>query len=88
MASNINEKTKRNPYFKDVLKSIKDFDKYEDFALEGIGRTLIYIAKMVAILVLAVVVVSMYRFSVTTNKAISYFEENIKRLGLRNQPQS
>ena len=26
-----NKKIKRNGFFKDVLKSIKDFDKYEDF---------------------------------------------------------
>ena len=36
---NENKKVKGNGFFKDVLKSIKDFDKYEDFGLEGVGKT-------------------------------------------------
>ena len=30
---------KKEGFFKAFIKSIKDFDKYEDFALESIGNT-------------------------------------------------
>ena len=40
-----NEKIEKEGFFKNLLKSIKDFDKYEDFGLEGIGRTILYLIK-------------------------------------------
>ena len=43
---NENKKAKVNWFFKDVLKSIKDFDKYEDFGLEGVGKTSGYLIKL------------------------------------------
>ena len=48
-------KTKRS-FFKDVLKSIKDFDKYEDFLIEGMGRNVIYLSKIVAIFTLVIAI--------------------------------
>ena len=63
MTDNKKYTKEKNSFVKDVIKSIKDFDKYEDFALESLGRTLCYILKIVAILVLAITCVSIYQFS-------------------------
>ena len=43
------ETKKEEGFFKKVLKSIKDFDKYEDFALEGKGVAFKYLIKLIAI---------------------------------------
>ena len=45
---------KKEGFFKTVLKSIKNFEKYEDFGLEGMGKTASYLLKIVAIFTLVV----------------------------------
>lgn len=78
------EKTKKEGFFKKVLKSIKDFDKYEDFGLEGIGKTSVYLLQLVAIFTLVVTLMSVYKFSNSLNDAVTYFSENIKTLSYEN----
>ena len=56
MAENSNNKT-NNSFFKDIIKSVKDFDKYEDFALEGVKKSIVYILKIIAIFALVVTIV-------------------------------
>lgn len=80
MTNNKKYTKEKKSFVKDVIKSIKDFDKYEDFALESLGRTLCYILKIVAILVLAITCVSIYQFSQMFNTAIKYFENNIENV--------
>ena len=75
-----NEKIEKEGFFKSLLKSIKDFDKYEDFGLEGIGRTILYLIKLIAILAVVISAISTYRFSKTMNGVESYFDEKIKTL--------
>ena len=75
----IKAKNKRG-FFRNVLKSIKDFDKYEDFGLEGFGRTALYLIEIIAILVVILAGTSTYRFSKTMNDVKNYYEENIKVL--------
>lgn len=72
-------KTKRS-FFKDALKSIKDFDKYEDFILEGMGRNVIYLSKIVAIFTLVIAILSTYKFSQTFNSIVTYFNDNVTEL--------
>lgn len=71
---------KKEGFFKKVIKSIKDFDKYEDFGLEGIGKTSIYLLQIVAIFTLVVTAMSVYQFSNSLNEAVAYFDENIQSL--------
>ena len=78
-----NEKIEKEGFFKNLLKSIKDFDKYEDFGLEGIGRTILYLIKLIAILVVVISAISTYRFSKTMNEVESYFDEKIKTLSYK-----
>lgn len=79
MAENSNNKT-NNSFFKDIIKSVKDFDKYEDFALESVKKSIVYILKIIAIFALVVTIVSIYQFSKGVNQAINYFNENISNL--------
>ena len=62
MPENKQQTKKRDGFFKTVLKSIKDFDKYEQFGLEGMGRTCLYLLQMVAIITIIVVAVLIYQF--------------------------
>lgn len=83
--NNKNEDTKSQAqkekgFFRKVIKSIKDFDKYEDFGLEGMGKTSIYLIQLVAIFTLIITIMTLYKFSNTFNEAIKYFDENITSL--------
>lgn len=74
------KKTKKEGFFKTVLKSIKNFEKYEDFGIEGIGKTSTYLVKIVAIFTLVITIMSIYNFSNSFKTAIKYFDENVKSL--------
>ena len=60
------EQTKhKNNFFKDVLKSIKDFDKYEDFALELPKKAMLYFLKL--LLVFCVLISLFYTYRIVNN---------------------
>ena len=80
MPENKQRTTKRDGFFKTVLKSIKDFDKYEQFALETMGRTCLYLLQMVAIITIVVVAILIYQFSNTMQSAVIYFNDNIQEM--------
>ena len=77
---NENKKAKGNGFFKDVLKSIKDFDKYEDFGLEGVGKTSGYLIKLVAIFTIIITCMTVYKFSNSVKEAVNYFDEKVTDL--------
>ena len=77
---NENKKVKGNGFFKDVLKSIKDFDKYEDFGLEGAGKTSGYLIKLVAIFTIIITCMTVYKFSNSVKEAINYFDAKVTDL--------
>lgn len=80
MPENKQQTKKRDGFFKTVLKSIKDFDKYEQFGLEGMGRTCLYLLQMVAIITIIVVAVLIYQFSTTMQSAVIYFNDNVQEM--------
>ena len=57
------KRVKKEGFFRTILKSIKSFEKYEDFGLEGIGKTAGYLLKIVAIFTLVVAIMTVYKFS-------------------------
>lgn len=59
------EKNKKSNFFKEAFKSIKDLDKYEDFALETPKVSFKYFAKLV--LAFAVIVSFFYTFKIVDN---------------------
>ena len=78
--NNENKKVKGNGFFKDVLKSIKDFDKYEDFGLEGVGKTSGYLIKLVAIFTIIITCMTVYKFSNSVKEAVNYFDAKVTDL--------
>lgn len=80
MAENVQNKNKKEGFFKQVIKSVKDFDKYEEFGLEGIGKSCAYLLKMTAIIALVVSSVAIYQFSETMTKTVVYFNDNVQTL--------
>ena len=80
MPENKQQTKKRDGFFKTVLKSIKDFDKYEQFGLEGMGRTCLYLLQMVATQRSTVVAVLIYQFSTTMQSAVIYFNDNVQEM--------
>lgn len=73
-------KEKKEGFFKSVLKSIKSFEKYEDFGLEGIGKTSSYLLKIVAIFTLVITAMTMYKFSNSLSNVLAYLNENVRTL--------
>lgn len=78
--NNEDRKAKKEGFLKTILKSIKNFEKYEDFGLEGIGSTVVYLLKIVLIFTLVVAIMTVYKFSNSLNSALNYFDENVKVL--------
>ena len=62
------EVKKKSNFFKDLIKSIKDLDKYEDFALEEPSKSFKYILKLILLLAIIVAVVNTYQGISNTKK--------------------
>lgn len=77
------KKIKKEGFFKVFIKSIKDFDKYEDFALDSIGKTTVYLFKLIAIFTVIVSILTTYRFSKALNKIEEYYNDNISQLSYK-----
>lgn len=77
---NNKRKVKQDVFLKEVLKSIKNFEQYEDFAIEGIARTSKYLLKIVAIFTVVVSIMTIYKFSNYCNKALNNFNNEIEML--------
>ena len=59
------ETSKKTNFFKDVLKSIKDLDKYEDFAMEVPRKSFKYLVKLVAIF--CAIICIFYTYNIVNN---------------------
>lgn len=74
------KKFSKKSFFKKVWISIKDFDKYDRFARESLGKAFIYLLQMIAIFAIVVTIISVYEFSKTVNDTIEYYQNNISDL--------
>lgn len=78
---NVNKETKEKiPFFKKVVMSVKNFEKYDVFARESIGQALIYLAEIMAIFVIIITAMSVYNFSKSLNNMVNWFETNISEI--------
>ena len=68
---------RKSYFFKDVLKSIKDFDKYEDFAIEGIGKTLKYFMKILIVFCCIICLAYTYKIVKNTNNVYKSLKDKI-----------
>ena len=71
------ENNKKTNFFKDVLKSIKDLDKYEDFALELPGKAFKYFLKLVAIFCIIISIVYTYKIVENMNDIYANLKEKL-----------
>lgn len=80
---NVENKRKNNKdisFFKKVLISIKDFDKYGMFAEETVGKNFKYLLQIILVFAIVLVAVSMYNFANTLKNAVESFDNKIETL--------
>ena len=81
---NMQNKEKKLSFFKRVLISIKDFDKYQIFALESFGKSLKYSIQLMLIFTIVITAGLTYKFSDILQNGINYFKEEIPELSFEN----
>lgn len=74
------ENAEKMNFFKRVISSIKDFDKYQDFAVERTSKALAYLLIIMTIFSFAIAGAFTYKFGKSFNEGVSYFKENINEL--------
>lgn len=67
-------------FFKKALDAIKNFEKYEDFALESTKEVFKYFIKLILVFVVVISIVFTYRFYTLANQAISYIKNELPEL--------
>lgn len=79
------ENTKKMNFFKRVITSIKDFDKYQIFAVERLGVAIKYLAILVIIFSLVAAIIFTVKFANYINGGIKYFQENISEFSYKDE---
>ncbi len=74
----------RHNIHKKIIISIKDFDKYEKFAIETLKKNIKYLLQIVLIFSILVCATYTYKFVSTLKQSISFLEENIQQLDYSN----
>lgn len=74
------ENTKKMNFFNRIIASIKDFEKYQNFAVEGVGKALKYLLILMLIFSCVIAVAFTYKFGKSFNNAFDYFKGNIDEL--------
>lgn len=78
------ENTKRN-FFKDIWTSIRDFEKYEEFAADRVTKAIKYLLLLTLIFTLIISVVYTYKFYLTIKDVKQYVSQNIEEIKLGNR---
>lgn len=76
---------KNNSFFKELFASIKDFDKYQDFAIHKVSKEIIYIIKLIAIFVFIISLAFTFKMNIEKNKLVKYIDENISDIKFENE---
>jgi len=71
------ENTNKMNFFKRIITSIKDFDKYQIFALEKTSTAIKYLMLLMLIFSMVIAATFTLQFKVSLDDAIKYFNENI-----------
>lgn len=77
-----NKKTneKKIGFFKRVWHACKDFEKYQDFAIEPLARAIGYIFKLLCIFAIIIGITITYKFSTMFQQGFSYMKEEMPEL--------
>lgn len=76
--------TNKINFFKRIIISIKDFDKYEIFALEKTTTAIKYLMLLMVIFAIVVALMFTYQFKTSVQEATNYFNENINEINYSN----
>ena len=66
---------KKESFFKTAIASIKDFDKYQDFATENVSRGIQYFLKIFLLFSLAIAILFCIKIGIHLNQGISYLKD-------------
>ena len=77
-------KPEKLSFWKRVWISIKDFEKYELFAIENLGKSIQYLLQIVALFTIIISACMTYKFSMTLQNGIEYFRNEIPNLTFEN----
>lgn len=84
MSEENKEKMKKESFLKKVLKSIKDFDKYEDFALEKPADAFKYLIKIVVMFCVIICIAYTYNILNNMNKLYAGMREKVPEFSYEN----
>ena len=76
---------KKESFFKSVIKSVKDLDKYEDFALEKTSETVKYFFKLLLIVCFCIAMTYTYIIVTNTKKMYSNLKDKIPNFTYENK---
>lgn len=76
--------SRNNSFFKELFESVKNFDKYQDFAVEKTSKTILYVLKVVAIFTFVIALAFTYKMHIEKNKLVTYLNENISDIKFEN----
>lgn len=80
----IPNKDKKLSFWKRIWISIKDFDKYQIFALEGLGKSIKYLLQLMLIFTILITAGFTYQFSIMLQNGSQYFQNEIPDLHFEN----
>ena len=75
---------KNNSWFKELFASIKDFDKYQDYATEKTSKSIIYFLKVIAVFTLILGLILTYKIHLEKEDLVKYINENISEIKFEN----
>ena len=75
--------TKENSFIKELISSIRDFEKYPEMAAKPFSTIFKYIVKLLLIFTIIVTAISVYDLSKDINEGIEYFKNEIPNLSFK-----
>ena len=69
-------------FFKSIWTSIRDFEKYEEFAAERVTKAIKYLLLLTLIFVLVITLAYTYKFHLSIQDVKKYVEQNIEEISL------
>lgn len=80
----MSEETKKEGFFRKVIKSVKDFDKYEDFAIEKPGESFKYLIKLIALFCAIISIVYTYKIIGNMNELYAGLKDKVPEFSYEN----
>lgn len=74
---------KKIKFFQRIWTSIKDFEKYEEFAADKVSKAVIYICLLTLIFTLVIATTYTYKFHSILSDAKEYINHNIEEITLQ-----